>query len=62
MSTYKGWSIKLKNGGFVNDSEGAIGPMLFATRREARAVWEHIPESEPCKVVRVTVTVKECKP
>lgn len=62
MSTYKGWAIKLKNGKFMNDSEGDLTCALFFTRRDARAhpAVANFAKGE-AKIVRVTVTVKESK-
>lgn len=58
MSKYEGWAVRLSNGKFANDSEGAVGPLLFVTRREAR-YWQSV--NQIGVVVRVVVTVREAK-
>ena len=61
MTQYRGWAVE-KQGKFVNDAGGAVGPALFATRREAQAWWSaRKTAGEPGGVVRVTVTVKAQK-
>ena len=57
--SYQGWAI-LSNGKWINDNSGAVGPALFATRREAQAWWNvRKVTALGGKVMRVTVTVKE---
>lgn len=61
--SYSGWAVQLINGKFANDSQGAVGPALFATRREAQAWWNaHKAMSTGGRVVAVTVSVREKKP
>lgn len=61
MGKYAGWAVKLANGKFANDTQGAVGPALFATRREARDWWYTPGTTEKGTPVKVTVTVRQEK-
>lgn len=61
MSKYSGWAIKLTNKDFANDATGDVGPALFATKPAAQAYRKAQFPPGSAVVVRVTVTVKECK-
>ncbi len=58
MSRYTGWALKLRNGKYMDDAAGKVGPALFVTRREARAVQSEYFRPGESVIVKVTVTVK----